>query len=100
MLLNKLIRNYEDRNTVKLNQKTPMQQRIEFIVTNGIGYERIPYVKFLGEKIALKTWLKFSRERFMRNSNYIQRLSSLDIAKRYFEREIVHPILAYLLKLK
>ena len=98
MLLYKLLRKHEGRKRVKLNEKTPMQQRIEFIATKGIGYEKVPYVKFLGEKIALKTWLKFSRERFLYTSNYIPRLSNLDLAKRTLERDILYPLLARLLK--
>ena len=44
-------------------QKTEIQKRIEANVSNERNYQRVPYLKLFGQKIALRQWLRFSRAR-------------------------------------
>lgn len=43
------------------SEKTKMQLRIERVVTNGRNYQTVPYTRVLGERRALKQWLRHSR---------------------------------------
>ncbi len=77
-MINKFLKIYEITNRVNLDEKTFMQKRIEIILTNGRGYEKVPCVRFLGEKIALKTWLKYSKIRLLYSQNYEEQPSLLE----------------------
>lgn len=53
-----------DFNFIKmLEKKTLKQIEVELNITNGQSYQTVPHTKLLGQKNALKQWLKFSNER-------------------------------------
>lgn len=77
-MINKLLEAYEITNRVNLDEKTFMQKKIEIILTNGRGYEKVQCVRFLGEKIALRTWLKCSKTRLLYSQNYEEQHTLLE----------------------
>ncbi len=65
-------------NRIYLDKKTPTQKMIELITTNGRCYETVPYIHSLGNKIALRTWLKFSKKRFFYSHHYQEQPNFLE----------------------
>lgn len=53
----------------KLTKKTPLQIRIEDSVTNNRFYQTVPYTKLFGQKIALKQWIIYSKDRVLKLYN-------------------------------
>lgn len=52
-----------------MEKKTSLQKELEILVTKGKGHEKIPYIKFLGQKTALQNWLLFSKTRLIKSYN-------------------------------
>ena len=52
-----------------MEKKTLLQKDLEILVTKGRGHEKIPYIKFLGQKISLQNWLLFSKIRLIKSYN-------------------------------
>ena len=49
--------------------KTEIQRRIELSVTNGRSYQKIPYTRLLGNRLALRQWGLFSNYRCIKTNN-------------------------------
>ena len=80
-MINKFLKKYKEyeiaMNRTLIDRKTPMQMRIEIVVSNCRGYETVPCIRAFGEKIALKSWLKFAKKGFICNYNYEEKLNPL-----------------------
>jgi len=90
------------RNLQEIEKKTPTQEELEILVTKGRGYEKIPYIKFLGQKTALQNWLLFSKTRLIKSSYSDAKIPFLDYLKEIIkeDKEKYGDILVGLLRYK
>jgi len=66
--------------------KTPIQEQIEYSVTNGRSYLTIPYTKLFGQKMALKQWFLFSNFRpFSPLNHSVDKTSLLHYILSFFD---------------
>ena len=89
-------------------RKTPIQLRIEGAISNGKSYQMVPYTKLLGNRLALKQWLLFSKVRCVNLYNPISskedktRLSEYVLAmhKKIASEIVIEHVYAYMLTLQ
>ena len=90
----------------KYIEKTEIQRKIEFAVTKGRTYQTVPHVRFFGDRLALKQWLKYSNFRCFfphvtssDSTSFLTYYAYLgyDVQRRIFEEDVRRGIELFLI---